>query len=272
MSVKVVNLKNENRKIIAQKGCFAVVEHDRDLSVSPYNATTEYYMTQMGVKRRQLLVQLDGTKEIITQAGAMQWMSGNIQMTSGIKGAGDLFGKIVKSAVTKESVSKPTYTGKGLLMCEPTYKYLILQDVADWGSGGICVEDGMFLACEGSVRQDIIARSNLSSAVLGNEGLFNLAMSGSGIVALESNVPMNEIIEIQLDNDTLKIDGSLAVCWSAGLQFTVERSSKSLIGSAVSGEGLVNVYRGTGKVWMSPVAPTVSLFAATNTISAKADK
>ncbi len=38
----------------------------------------------------------------------------------------------------------------------------------------------------------------------------------------------------------------------------------------VSGEGLVNVYRGTGKVLMSPVAPTSSLFAATNTVAAKA--
>ena len=34
-----------------------------------------------------------------------------------------------------------------------------------------------------------------------------------------------------------------------------EKSGKSLIGSAVSGEGLVNVYRGTGKIWMCPVVP-----------------
>ena len=37
------------------------------------------------------------------------------------------------------------------------------------------------------------------------------------------------------------------------LNFTVERSGKSLIGSAASGEGLVNVYRGTGKVLMAPL-------------------
>ena len=34
----------------------------------------------------------------------------------------------------------------------------------------------------------------------------------------------------------------------------MERSGKSLIGSAASGEGLVNVYRGTGKVLMMPTA------------------
>ena len=66
----------------------------------------------------------------------------------------------------------------------------------------------------------------------------------------------------------LKIDGNLAVCWSSNLDFTVERSTGTLVGSAVSGEGLVNVYRGTGRVLMSPVAPTDSLLTATNTTQA----
>ena len=60
------------------------------------------------------------------------------------------------------------------------------------------------------------------------------------------------------------------MCWSSSLEFTVERTTKMLIGSAVSGEGLVNVYRGTGRVLMSPVAPTSSLVEATNTVDAKA--
>ena len=78
------------------------------------------------------------------------------------------------------------------------------------------------------------------------------------------------MIEIELENDELKIDGNLAVCWSSNLDFTVERTTKTLVGSAVSGEGLVNVYRGTGRVLMSPVAPTSSLLESTNTINAKA--
>ena len=45
----------------------------------------------------------------------------------------------------------------------------------------------------------------------------------------------------------------MAIAWSGSLNFTVERSGKSLIGSAASGEGLVNVYRGTGKVLLAPV-------------------
>ncbi len=64
---------------------------------------------------------------------------------------------------------------------------------------------------------------------------------------------MDELIEFELDNDMVRIDGNMAIAWSSSLQFTVERSSKSLMGSAVSGEGFVNVYRGSGKILMSPL-------------------
>ncbi|MDU0893992.1 MAG: AIM24 family protein, partial [Anaerococcus sp.] len=83
--------------------------------------------------------------------------------------------------------------------------------------------------------------------------LFNLGLFGQGIVALESPVARNELIEVELEDDELRIDGSFAVAWSSSLKFTVERTTKSLIGSAASGEGLVNVYRGSGKVLMAPV-------------------
>ena len=97
-------------------------------------------------------------------------------------------------------------------------------------------------------------RSNLSSAVAGGEGLFNLSLNGSGVFCIESNVPKEELVEITLQNDVLKVDGNFAIAWSNSLEFTVERSGKSLIGSAASGEGLVNVYRGTGRVLLAPIA------------------
>ena len=144
-------------------------------------------------------------------------------------------------------------------------------DVARWGAG-ITLEDGMFYACDGTVRQSLVARKNLSSAFLGNEGIFNLSLSGQGIAALESNVPEEEMICIDLNNEELRIDGNMAVCWSSGLQFTVEKSTKSLVGSAISGEGLVNVYRGTGRVLMSPVANSLSWYTASQALYANAAK
>lgn len=268
--MKILNLQNDNRKFVKSIDNFHVLEYMQDASVSPMNAQTEYFMSKMNVRRRQVVIDIDKEHSAIIQAGAMQWMSGNVQATSGVKGVGDFLGKALKGAVTKETAVKPEYVGEGCLVLEPTYKYILLVDVAQWGAEGMTIEDGMFLASDGNVKNKIVTRKNVSSAVLGGEGFFNLSLYGNGVVALEANVPEDELIEVVLENDELKIDGNLAVCWSSNLDFTVERTTKTLVGSAVSGEGLVNVYRGTGRVLMCPVAPTTSLYEATNTFDAKA--
>ena len=268
--MQIENLQNENRKYAKSIGNFHVLEYVQDASVSPMNAMNEYFMSKMNVRRRQVVIDIDKDHSAIIQAGAMQWMGGNVRATSGVKGIGDFLGKAIKGAVTKETAVKPEYVGEGCLVLEPTYKYIILADIGKWGSAGMTIEDGMFLACDANIKSKVVARKNLSSAVLGSEGLFNLSLQGNGVAALESNVPEDELIEVILENDELKIDGNLAVCWSSNLEFTVERSTKTLVGSAVSGEGLVNVYRGTGRVLMCPVAPTTSLFESTNTMTAKA--
>lgn len=268
--MKILNLQNDNRKFVKSIDNFHVLEYMQDASVSPMNAQTEYFMSKMNVRRRQVVIDIDKEHSAIIQAGAMQWMSGSVQATSGVKGVGDFLGKALKGAVTKETAVKPEYVGEGCLVLEPTYKYILLVDVAKWGAEGMTIEDGMFLASDGNVKNKIVTRKNVSSAVLGGEGFFNLSLYGNGVVALESNVPEDELIEVVLENDELKIDGNLAVCWSSNLDFTVERTTKTLVGSAVSGEGLVNVYRGTGRVLMCPVAPTTSLYTATNTPNAKA--
>ena len=267
--MNIKNLENNERKYVSSLGNFHVLEYQSDASVAPENARNEYFMSKMGVRRRQIVIELNGKESAIIQAGSMQWMAGHVKATTGIKGVGDFVGKMVKGAITKETAVKPEYVGNGILVLEPTCKYLILVDVGSWGEKGMTIEDGIFYACSGTVKNKLTARKTISSTVLGKEGFFNLSLVGEGVAALESNVPYEELIEVELDNDELKIDGNLAVCWSSGLEFTVERSTKTLVGSAVSGEGLVNVYRGTGKVLMSPVAPTASLYEATHTVEAK---
>ena len=243
-------IDNDDIRTLAQLGPFQVIEYQRDLSVSPDSAQTAYFSSVMHVRRRQVLCDLKQAN-ITLQAGAMQWMVGNVTCTTGVKGVGDLFGKALRGAVTSESAIKPEYQGTGLLVLEPTYRYIITLDVADWGNS-IVLDDGLFLACYSSLQHKTVMRSNVSSAVAGNEGLFNLGIQGYGALCLESPCPEEELIEVTLDNDELKIDGNMALAWSGSLNFTVERSGKSLVGSAASGEGLVNVYRGTGKMLLAP--------------------
>ena len=242
---------NDDIRTLQEMGPFRVIEYTRDLSVAPQNAQEAYFCNEMNIRKRQVICTL-GASNITLQAGAMQWMVGDVHATTGIKGVGDLFGKAVRGKMTGESAIKPEYTGNGLLVLEPTYKHILLLDVGAW-NGSIVIEDGMFMACDAALKHKAVMRSNFSSAAAGNEGLFNLGLQGNGVVCLESNVPKEELVEIELHDDVLKIDGNMAIAWSGSLEFTVERSGKSLIGSAASGEGLVNVYRGSGRVLMAPV-------------------
>ena len=237
--------------ITAQMGQYSVLEYQKDLSVSADHAQTAFFMSQMGVHKRQVVVNLNNSGTIV-QAGAMQWMAGNIEAVTNIKGAGDAIKKLMSAKVTGETVVKPRYRGTGTLVLEPTYKHIILTDLSAWG-GAMVIEDGLFLACDESVDLSVVARTNLSSAMLGGEGLFNTCMKGSGVAVLESPFPADELIVVDLENDVIKIDGNFAICWSPTLQFTVEKTTKTLVGSAASGEGFVNVYRGTGRVLMAPV-------------------
>jgi uncharacterized protein (AIM24 family) len=243
---------NDDIRILDSMGAFTVVEYQRDLSILPEQAQMAYYCSEMNVRRRQVVCDLSKAN-ITLQSGAMQWTVGNVNATTGVKGVGDLFGKALRGSVTGESAIKPEYTGDGRLVTEPTYRHIILLNLDDW-NGSVVLDDGLFLACEATLQHKAVMRSNISSAVAGGEGLFNLGINGKGILCLESPSPKEELIEIELVDDVLKVDGNMAIAWSGSLEFTVERSGKSLIGSAASGEGLVNVYRGTGRVLLAPVA------------------
>ena len=251
--IKIKNFigQNPNIKIVEQKGIFTIFSHEKDMSVYPSEAQTKYFMKEMDLKQKQVLVKLQNNA-IRLKPGAMQSMSGNIQQTTGITGAGDLLGKAIKSKMTGDSPIKPVYKGSGILITEPTYQYPIIEDVSEWDQGIVC-DDGMFICCDDEIQDTVVMRNNLSSAAFGGEGLFNLCLRGYGYAVLKSPCPRDELYEIILDNDCFKIDGNNAICWSNSLNFSVERSGKSLIGSAASGEGLVNVYRGTGKILMSPL-------------------
>ncbi len=241
---------NNNMKLIASGGQYFVYEHQSDLSVDYFSASTAYFLKEMNVRKRQLLVQLNNSS-CKMQAGAMQWITGDVRTTTGVTGVGNFLGKMVKGAVTGESAVKPEYTGTGFVMLEPTYKHLLIEDVGAWGPGMV-LDDGLFLCCDKSVNESISRRTNVSSAVLGGEGLFNLCLSGSGYAVLESPVPREELFEFIVQDDTVKIDGNMAIAWSSSLQFTVETVTGNAIGSAATGEGFVNVFRGSGKILLAP--------------------
>ena len=148
---------------------------------------------------------------------------------------------------------KPTYEGTGEIFLEPSFGHFALIELED---EEIIVDDGLFYACEEDVEVGAAMQKSVSSMLFGNEGIYQTSISGSGIVVLEIPVPESEIFKCKLFNDTLKVDGNFAVLRTSNIKFTVEKSS-SLIGSVTNGEGLLNVYSGTGEVWL---LPTMSIY------------
>ena len=83
--MRIVNMQNENRKYISTKDNFHVLEYEKDASVSPFNATDEFFMSKMNVRRRQVVIDINKEHSAVIQAGAMQWMGGDVRATTGVK-------------------------------------------------------------------------------------------------------------------------------------------------------------------------------------------
>lgn len=207
-----------------------------------------------GIKLKQIRIVLEDSS-VILEPGVLSYMKGNIKISNKSGGVLGLGKKLISSKLTGETVFKPTYSGNGEIFLEPSFGNFALIELED---DEIIVDDGLFFACESSVEVGVSMQRNISAALLGDESFCQTKISGSGIVALEIPVPESEIFKCVLIDDTLKVDGNFAILRTGNIEFTVEKSSKSIIGSVTSGEGLVNVYRGSGEVWLIPTKSVYS--------------
>lgn len=179
-----------------------------------------------------------------TESGAMYYMLGDIKMESKMPSAGGF----LKSMVTGENIIRPTYTGNGELYLEPAFSSFHVFDCGgqEWMIGG-----GGYVASDESITIDI-HRDKMMTSLLSGKGFLNFwtKVKGHGKVVIKAQ---GAVEEIQLNNDRLVVDGQFAVAWQGSLDFRVEKATKSLLGSATSGEFLVNTYTGTGKILLAAV-------------------
>lgn len=206
------------------------------------------YMHDANIKLRQVRIILSGSGVYI-EPDALSFMRGPIEVSTNAGGVLSLGKKFVTSKIAKEPVIKPLYKGVGELLLEPSFGHYALVELED---EEIIIDDILFFAAEESVNISVTAMKNVSSVLFGSEGLFQTKLSGRGIVVLEIPVPETEVFKYSLVNDVLKIDGNFSILRTAGLSFSVEKTTKTLVGSGFSGEGLLKVFRGTGEVWLMP--------------------
>ena len=228
-----------------------------DGASSPDVAANLYFAKQAGLKARMVRILLNQAS-VKTEAGALYYSKGKIQSDTKIGGVSGFIKKNVSGALTGESMMKPTYTGSGELNLEPSFSHYFIVKL---NGASVTIDDGAFYCCTNSLRLAPVMQKTASAAVLGNESLFQLQVSGTGLLVLEIPVPKDELVKYDLHgNEELKVDGNFAIIRDSNVKFSVTKSQKSLIKSAMGGEGFFNTYTGTGSVWLAPTAPIYRKF------------
>jgi uncharacterized protein (AIM24 family) len=223
-------------------------------SRSLLTAQALYYANTSGPHLKFVRIVLNRSAATL-ESGALSFMKGHLEITSNTGGLGGLAKGIATKMLTNETVIRPRYQGNGEIILEPSFGHFLIVPLE--ANQTLITDKGMYYCSEGTVEVGIATQKNFSAGQWGGEGWFQTKVTGPGLVVLSSPVPRSEIITYDLSNEKLQVDGNFALMRSEGINFSVQKSTKSLFGSAVSGEGLLQTFEGTGRVWL---APTQSIY------------
>ena len=131
-----------------------------------------------------VVCQLDAGETMVCEAGAMSWMSPNMEMeTKASGGAGGFFGRVLSG----ESGFQNRYTAKGgagMIAFTSSFPGNILA-IEITPSKPIIIQKRAFLACTPDVRMEVFFQKKIGTALFGGEGFIMQKLSGSGTVFLE---------------------------------------------------------------------------------------
>ena len=125
-----------------------------------------FFANQVGLKMKQVRIRLNNSA-VKTEAGALYYYKGKIESKSNIGGVGGLFKKAVSGTITSESAIKPTYSGTGEILLEPSYKHYIMMELSN---ESIIVDKGMFYCCSEDINifNSFRRRRVISSTIIRN--------------------------------------------------------------------------------------------------------
>ncbi len=191
-----------------------------------------------------VICSLDDGESMICEAGAMSWMTPNMQMETKSGGAGKLFGRVFSG----ESAFQNYYTarnGSGLIAFASSFPGDILA-VEVTPEKPVIIQKRAFLACTTGVQMEVVFQKKLGTAIFGGEGFIMQKLSGRGLAFLEFD---GSTVDYELAaGQKLVVDtGNLAAMdASCSLDIVTIKGAKNVL---FGGEGLFNtVVTGPGKV------------------------
>ena len=235
-AVKVIDSSTSKNNTV-----FEVIEYIKPRNCTIYNtAVVNATLPQFpGEKLRQVRISINDSG-VLVQPGELQFMKGPIQIEIQ-KNAPPTSKGFFKSVGTGEASVTSRYYGKnGEIYLDPSYKYFYILELTD---EEIILDDGMFYCCEDSIKLSVHTNKNVAMAIASGDGFRQPKLTGSGIVVLESDIPFEEVLIYELNNDTLKIDGNFSIVIRGKIETTIEKSKH---------EGYLQTFVGTGEVWIAP--------------------
>ena len=190
---------------------------------------------------------LEDGESVVCEAGAMSWMSPNMQMETKAKGGvGGFFGR----ALSGESGFQNVYTargGGGLIAFTSSYVGNILA-VEITPEKPVIIQKRAFLASTPEVNMEVFFQKKIGTALFGGEGFIMQKLSGSGIVFLELDGSVINY-DLKAGEQMLISTGHLAMM-DATVSMDVQQvmgaknilfGGESLFNTVVTGPGVVTV-------------------------------
>jgi uncharacterized protein (AIM24 family) len=190
---------------------------------------------------RLLKVELSETT-VMARNGAMVAYQGDVRFEH--KGGG--LGRLIKKAATGESLKLMQASGSGEVFLA---HQAMLVHVVKLSNDSMTVNGANILAFEAGIDWDITKVKGGAAGMLAG-GLFNVGLSGTGLVALMSD---GEPLRLDVAEAPTFADPSAAIAWSGGVSTNLKSDvqAKSLIGLG-SGESFQLGFSGQGWVLIQP--------------------
>jgi len=190
---------------------------------------------------RLLKVELSATS-VMARNGAMVAYQGDVRFEHRTGG----LGRLLKKAATGESLRLMEATGTGELFLA---SQAMLVHVLRLQDDTLTVNGANILAFEAGIDWDITRVKGGTAGMLAG-GLFNVGLSGSGLVALLSD---GEPLRLDVAEAPTFADPQAAIAWSGGVatNLRADVQAKSLIGMG-SGESFQLGFSGQGWVLVQP--------------------
>ena len=190
---------------------------------------------------------LEAGECMITERGAMSWMTSNMRMqTQATGGVGKAFGRMFSG----ESMFQNKYTaegGQGLIAFASSFPGEI-RAVQIAPGQSIVAQKSAFLAATPGVELSIHFKKKLGAGFFGGEGFIMQKLSGEGIAFVEID---GSIVEYQLQpGQTMLLDTGYLAMMDETVQMDIEmiHGAKNIF---LGGEGLFNTkVTGPGRVWI----------------------